>query len=82
MSRYFLCLVSNLLELLLQLIFLIINHENREVLSFEVAACITNLLGSFTFVTSEHPDFDSGISEVLDALNDIILKHVFNSSNS
>jgi len=46
------------------------------------AARNANLESSQTFVTSEHPDADTSIAEVLNALLDVLLKQIFDGSSS
>ena len=74
--------IKNSLKLIFKFFFFFVDHVYREVFSFEVATWVTDLLGSLTFVTSKHPNFDTSFSKVLNAFNNHILKHIFNSSNS
>lgn len=68
------------LELVFKFVFVLFKHINWIVFSFEVSARVSNFLGSLTFVTSQHPYFDTCFSEVLDAFNDLVLELIFDGS--
>jgi len=58
------------------------DFENAVPSFFEHPAGYSNVVGSLAFIASQHPYFNLGLSEILDALRALILENVLHRSDT